>query len=189
MSNTTTLSLNPKLEKRLILLDKKLNLLLEELKDYSDDQLNRKPDKGKWSVIQVMHHLLLAEKGSYQYLQKKLSYNPTLKKAGIASWSRKQGLKFFMWAPIKWKAPKKIGDDNLPEYSRFWDTAKQWKEQREALKTYLVTLPEDVFKKEAYNHPRAGRMDIKGMVSFFDWHFTRHLKQIRKITKHYPKQN
>lgn len=188
MAQTENITLDRKLEKRLKLLDKKLNQLLEELKYYSEDQLNRKPGVGKWSVIQVMHHLLLAETGSLNYLQKKLGYNPELSNAGIQSWVRKQALKFFLWAPIKWKAPPKIGDEYLPAYAGFWDTAKLWKEQRTNLKAYLGTLPPDIFKKEAYNHPRAGRMDIKGMIGFFDQHFDRHHKQIRRIIKDYTKQ-
>ena len=188
MTQTEAISLNPKLEKRLKLLDKKLNLLLEELKYYSEDQLNRKPGEGKWSVIQIMHHLLLAETGSYNYLQKKLGHDPDLGNAGILSWFRKKGLKFFLWAPFKWKAPQTIGDEYLPDRAGFWDTAKLWSEQRTALKTFLKTLPPEVFKKEAYKHPRAGRMDIIGMVGFFDQHFDRHHKQIRNIIKDYSKQ-
>ncbi|MFT5169128.1 MAG: hypothetical protein ACI8P3_004376 [Saprospiraceae bacterium] len=188
MTQTENKSLDPKLEKRLKMLDKKLNQLLEELKYYSEAQLNRKPGKGKWSAIQVMHHLLLAETGSFNYLQKKLGYNAELRNAGIQSWFRKQGLKFFLWAPFKWKAPPKIGDEYLPVHAGFWDTAKLWIEQRNQLKSYLATLPPDVFKKEAYNHPRAGRMDINGMVGFFDQHFDRHHKQIRGIVKDYTKQ-
>ncbi len=188
MTKPETISINPKTEKQLVLLDKKLNNLLEALKDYSEDQLNRRPGKGKWSVIQVMHHLLLAETGSYNYLEKKLSFNPELGKAGFKSWYRKQGLKFFLWAPFKWKSPKAIGDEKLPERAGFWDTAKQWKDQRLKLREYLATLPPDIFEKEAYKHPRAGRMDIAGMLAFFDWHFTRHRKQILRIVKDYPKQ-
>lgn len=188
MSTTRATSLDLKLEKRLDQLDKKLNLLFEELKDYSEAQLNRKPRSDKWSVIQVMHHLLLAETKSSNYLQKKLSFNPELKNAGFQSWCRKQGLKFFLWAPFKWKAPTGIAEENLPDNAGFWDTVKQWKEQRIKLREYLDTLPADIFKKEVYKHPRAGRMDIGGMLGSFDWHFNRHRKQIKKIVKDYPKQ-
>lgn len=188
MTEIQTKAISPRIEKQFRLLDKKLNLLLEELKDYSDSQLNRKPGAEKWSVIQVMHHLLLAETGSYNYLQKKMSFNPDLGKAGVKSWFRKTGLKFFLWAPFKWKAPVAIGEENLPENAGFWDTAKQWKEQRELLRNLLQKLPAETFKKEAYKHPMAGRMDITGMLSFFEWHFNRHHKQIKRIVKDYPKQ-
>lgn len=188
MTKPETISINPKVEKQLSLLDKKLNNLLEELKDYSDAQLNRSPGEGKWSVIQVMHHLLLAETGSYNYLQKKLSFNPELKDSGFQSWYRKQGLRLFLWAPFKWKSPAAIGDEYLPEQAGFWDTARQWKEQRAQLKIYLNSLPPDIFAKEAYKHPRAGRLDIAGMLEFFNWHFNRHRKQILRIVKAYPKQ-
>ena len=188
MTPTETTSLDPKIEKRLKILDKKLNLLLEELKYYSEDQLNRKPGEDKWSVIQVMHHMILAETGSYNYIQKKLSFNPMLKNKGILTASRKLALWFFLKAPFKFKAPMGVSGEKLPDHAGFWDTAKQWKDQRNKLKSYLLTLPPDLFRKELYKHPFAGRLDISGMVDFFEGHFDRHLKQIRKITKNYTKQ-
>ncbi len=189
MTQTEAKTLNPKFQKQLNLLDKKLNLLLEELKDYSEDQLNRKPAEDKWSVIQVMHHLLLAETGSYNYVNKKLSFNPVLKKTGIMTWFRRTLMKFFLRTPIKFKAPKGVGSEFLPDRAGFWDTAKLWKEQRVKLKEFLATLPEERLKQEVYKHPMAGRQGLNGMFDFFDLHFDRHHKQIRKIVKHYPKQN
>ena len=180
--------MDPKLDKRLKLLDKKLNQLLEELKYYSEDQLNRKPGEGKWSVIQVMHHMLLAETGSLNYIQKKLSFSPELKKKGILTASRKLALWFFLKTPFKFKAPEGVSGENLPEFAGFWDTAKQWKEQRTKLKSFLATLPPELYRKEVYKHPFAGRLDLSGMVDFFDGHFDRHHKQIRKIIKNYTKQ-
>jgi len=160
MTTTKAQSLHPTLERRFYSLDKKLNILLEYLKDYSEDQLNRKPGPEKWSVIQVMHHLLLAESGSHRYLEKKLSFGADLKNAGVQSWFRKQTLKVVMKSPLKWKAPAAISQDNLPNYAGFWDTAKQWKEERAALKKFLSTVPADTLGKEAYKHSFAGRMNI-----------------------------
>jgi hypothetical protein len=189
MSTTNTTKLSPKIEQRLNILDKKLNLLLEELKVYSDDQLNRKPGKDKWSVIQNMHHLLLVEQASQRYLEKKLSFDPKLKNTNLLTSIRMFTLWAFLKAPLKWDAPKAVGQENLPEFVRFWDQTKKWKEQRSSLRTYLSTLPKETFRKEVYKHPRAGRLSIAGMLDSIDWHFDRHLRQIRNIIKYYPKQN
>ena len=69
--------------------DSDLKALLEELKDYSNDDLNRQPGPGKWSAFQVMHHLMRAEGLSVKYLKKKMSFNPTFKKAGLGEAWRK----------------------------------------------------------------------------------------------------
>ncbi len=189
MTTTKITTQHPQLKQRLSTLDKKLNLLLEELKFYSDDQLNRKPSAGKWSVIQNMHHLLLVEQASQKYLEKKLSFNPTLKNVNLLTNMRMLVLWSFLKAPFKWDAPNAVGEEKLPEYVGFWDQSKQWKEQRSSLQQYLAALPTEILKKEVYKHPFAGRLSIAGMLSSIEWHFDRHHRQIRNIIKHFPKQN
>ena len=183
--NHTTTGINPKIELQLKALDEKLNHLLKELKVYSEDQLNRKPDEKSWSVIQVMHHLMMSENGSLRYVKKKLSFNPELKNAGIKASFREFGLNAYLSSPFKWKAPEAISGNNLPDHAAFWTTAQQWKKQRQELRTYLETLPDELLKKEVYKHPFVGRITIQGMLRFFDRHFERHHRQIRKITRHY----
>lgn len=186
--NRTTTSINPKLDIQLKDLDKKLNNLLKELKAYSEDQLNRKPKEDAWSVIQVMHHVMMSENGSLKYVKKKLSFNPELKKAGFKSGFREMVLNTYLGSPIKWKAPEAISGDNLPSHETFWKTAQQWKNQRIELREFLEKLDEDLLKKEVYKHPFVGRISINGMLRFFNRHFDRHNKQIKRITKNYTRQ-
>lgn len=188
MTNAKAISLAPKLEARFKSLDKKMNLLFEELKVYSEAQLNRKPTPDKWSVIQVMHHLLLAERSSLSYLQKKLSFNPELKRTGVGTRFRSMLVWASLNAPIKFKAPDAVSGENLPQEAGFWDTIKQWQAQRKELKTFLSKLPPSRLKEEIYKHPFAGRLGAYGMLDFFEWHFDRHHKQIRRIVKDYSKQ-
>jgi len=184
MNNTTT-GINPKLDIQLKALDKKLKTLLTEVKVYSEDQLNRQPKENSWSVIQVMHHLMMSENGSLKYVKKKLSFKPELKKAGVKAAFREFGLNTYLKSPFKWKAPEAISGDNLPANETFWKTAQDWKNQRIELREFLETLPEEMLKKEVYKHPFVGRISIPGMLRFFHQHFDRHNKQIQKIIKHY----
>ena len=186
--NQTKKSINPKLDIQIKSLDKKLNLLLKELKFYNEDQLNRKPKEGSWSVIQVMHHLMMSENGSLKYVKKKLSFNPELGKAGIKASLREMVLNTYLGSPFKWKAPEAISGDNLPQHETFWKTAQQWKNQRIELREFLETLPDELLNKEVYKHPFVGRISIPSMLRFFDRHFNRHNKQIQRIIKNYTKQ-
>lgn len=181
--------MNAKLRKNLQHLDADLSKLLEELKNYSEADLNRPPKPGAWSALQVMHHLMMAEAGSQKYVEKKLSYNPELKNKGILNAFRFQLLSLFMRSPLKRKAPANIGDEVLPQQSSFWETAKTWKAQRESLAQYLESLPADYSKKEIYKHPAAGRLTLGQMVLFFHDHFRRHRKQIRKALIFPPTRN
>lgn len=163
-------------------INKELRELFDHLKLYTDDQLNRPAANGKWSVLQNMHHLILSEGYSHKYVVKKLSFNPTLKKAGLWSAIRSKSLDIFMAGPIKRKAPAGVGEEFLPEKSEYWATIKQWREQREALKQMLQSLPKEQLKQEIYKHPFAGRFNAQQMLRFFRAHFRRHNRAIRRIT-------
>ncbi|MEM9921384.1 MAG: DinB family protein [Bacteroidota bacterium] len=175
--------MNEKLNRELQSLDKGLSALLKEMKVYSDDQLNRSHGEGKWSAIQIMHHLMMSERYSLKYVQKKLSFNPELKKAGFKSTMRRLLVTSYLGSPLKIKAPEAISGENLPDFVSFWDSAKSWKSQREELRAYLEQLPNHLLDKEIYKHPFAGRLSILGMLRFFNAHFKRHHKQVRRVLK------
>lgn len=162
-------------------IDRKLQQLLDELKQYSDEKLNHKPTPESWSVLQVMHHLMLAENLSGKYVQKKLSFNPELKNTNLGTAWRMLVLRSYNYLPLKLKAPKNVGSENLPETSGFEQTAEKWLTQRQELRAFLSTLPDEIFKKEVYKHPIAGRLNLDGMLQFFEGHFDRHRKQINRI--------
>lgn len=181
--------MNTKIHKHLKALDADLSKLLEELKNYSEADLNRPPKEGAWSVLQVMHHLMKAEALGHQYVAKKLSFNPTLKKKNLLTSIRFRILALFMNSPLKRKAPEQIADQALPAQSSFWETAKDWKQQREEFAAYLNSLPQEYAKFEIYKHPAVGRLSLDQMVRFYHDHFRRHRKQIRKALIFPPSRN
>jgi len=164
-------------------LDQKLVTLLHDLKNYSDTKLNERPNENAWSVLQIMQHLMKAESGAVAYVQKKLSFNPTLEKAGVMSSLRGTMLNIILSSPIKVKAPAQVSGENLLTDLTFWDVAKQWKLQRKELETYLKSLPADLYSKDVYKHPMTGKMTLASMLSFFNTHVDRHTRQIRKTLK------
>lgn len=172
-------------ENQLNTLDAELKLLLRDLKKFTDSDLNWKPGDGKWSVHQIMEHLMIAEDLSLKYVQRKLSFEPKLKRAGIMGAFRASFVRMYLRSPLKVKAPEMVGKEVLSENAAFWDLVKQWKSQREELRTYLGDLPDDMFKKGLYKHPLAGRMSLGGMLSFYIGHFRRHRKQIETVLKNF----
>lgn len=159
-----------------------LRQLFDHLKLFTDDQLNRPGPKGKWSILQNMHHLILAEGYAQRYVAKKMSFNPTLKKAGILHSIRSKALTIFMAGPIKRKAPKAVGVEHLPTDAEYWGTIKQWREQREELATLLKSYSDDILSRELYKHPFAGRFNAYQMLCFYQSHFKRHQRAIKRIT-------
>ena len=178
--------MEPSLKSYFDRLDVKLAALFEDLNKYSDDDLNWKPKADQWSVLQVMIHLMLAEKAGLNYMQKKLSSGADhIPKAGILSAFSQIFLVAALRVPIKAKAPAAVSGENLPERSSFWDIVKQWKKQREDLRAFLSTLPPEILVKQIYRDPFSGRSNAKGMLRFCDEHFHRHRKQINRILQNY----
>ena len=154
--------------------------ILAEMQQHSEAALNRRPADGGWSAIQTMHHLILSEERSLAYVQKKLSFDPTLDSVGLgAKWRS-----FLLWlslsSPFKFKAPAAISNENLPDHATLADTSDRWLKTRADWTDFFEKLPDTLLDKEVYKHPRAGKISWEGMLWFFETHFKRHHKQIRR---------
>ena len=160
-----------------------LDDLVEYLKSYSNEQLNHRPAEGVWSVIDVMHHLMRAEKLSHNYVKKKLSYGGSFKKAGLVSSWRLFILNSYLRLPFKFKAPELVSQVHFPDNNDFNELQEEWRAQRKSLLSFLEEQPEELFDKEIYKHPIAGRVTLGGMVDFFTAHFQRHRKQIYRTIR------
>ncbi|MEQ8703575.1 MAG: DinB family protein [Phaeodactylibacter sp.] len=164
-------------------LDQELSRLFRQLERYDNAPLNQQPTDGGWTVLQVLHHLILAEEASVGYIQKKLSFNPVLEKAGFRAAWRLFVVDFYFRMPLKFKAPKGVDREALPEHADFESTKAQWESQRRALRKYLSHLPDAQFDRELYKHPFAGKMSLRQMLQFFGMHIKRHQSQINRVLK------
>ncbi|MFN0318610.1 MAG: DinB family protein [Burkholderiales bacterium] len=173
--------MNPKIESQLQLIDSKLAHLLADLQQYSEAILNRQPSPNGWSILQVLQHLMLVELASEKYVRKKLSYNPKLPKINLGTAWRMLLLKSYNWLPLKLKAPSYVNENNFPANPVLAELGEKWQEQRRQLRDFLATLPNDIFDKEVYKHPLVGRLSLGGMLQFYEGHFDRHQKQIKKL--------
>ena len=160
-------------------LDKKLVDLFEDLKDYTDSSLNKSPVEA-WSVLEIMQHLMLAERQSVTYIKDKYEQGHTFDQAGMGANFRSFILNTFLSLPIKFSAPYSIGKDAFHDNTTFWEVVKEWRESRSELKEFLNNLPPEAFQQTIYKHARGGNLTVSGMLSFYEKHFDRHLKQIRR---------
>jgi|AntRauTorckE5430_2_1112549.scaffolds.fasta_scaffold01753_3 uncharacterized damage-inducible protein DinB len=164
-------------------IDQKLHQLLTQLEKHPDLVLNQPPSDGGWSVLQVLHHLIIAEYASLGYVKRKISFDPKLENAGFRAAWRLFLVNFYFWLPIKIKAPKGVDRSALPDTSDLSTTVAQWRTQRKELRQYLQELPDTWFNKELYKHPAAGKMSLRQMLQFFGSHVKRHKSQINRVLK------
>lgn len=160
-----------------------INSLFTEITPLSDEILNRKPPGGGWSALQTIQHLILTEELSLAYVKKKLSFDPKLEPAGLTARGRGFLLWLYLNTPFKFKAPKNVGDDNLPDHSTLAEVQERWQKVRADWTDFFAQMPDNLTDKTLYKHPRAGRIGWPQMMAFFETHYHRHLKQIRNALK------
>ncbi len=154
--------------------------LLAELAPLGDTLLNRKPEKGGWSAMQTLHHLILVEENAMAYIRKKMSFNPQFEKAGFTAWLRSFFLRITLRSPFKFKAPKSASAERIPDIAGFEETQAQWQKIRLEWTDFFDKMPIELADRLTFNHPRAGRIGWLHLLDFFSTHFERHRTQVRK---------
>ncbi len=164
-------------------LDAELKAVLNYLSQFSNEEMNLKPAPDAWSVAQILQHLILSEEISLNYIKKKIQYHQgDIKKGGAASRLRALLLSTSLKQPFKLTAPEAVSK-NLPINSDFEELKKLWLINRAQLRNYLNSIDAAFLDAEIYKHPVAGKMDVWGMLSFFEAHVQRHEKQVRKTIR------
>ena len=157
--------------------------LFAKLEKKEESELNFHPGKDEWSILQVMHHLMISEHLSIGYINKKLTYRTNIKKSGFGAAIRLFILKVILRLPFRYKAPKIVSE--LPDNSDSNQVKGQWDQTRKELRELLDNLPEEFLNKDIFKHGFAGKMNIFQALCFMNEHFRHHLKQVDRIMKSY----
>lgn len=170
--------MHAKLEKEYKQLEAERKVLFNDLKQYSDEVLNKKPKPEAWSVNEVIAHLITAEEMSLKYLQKKLQDTSKAQHEGLKHKWRWLLVQTVFTFDIKFKAPAivepKLGITSLKELE------SRWSNDRQQIFETLSKLDDDHLKKDLWKHAVAGKLNLHHMVQFFGIHFSRHKKQIAR---------
>lgn len=164
-------------------LDADLRRLLQGLLTTPAAVLDKEPGPNRWSVYDVMQHLIIAEGNSYRYLVKKLQDPQQMQRAGLGAAIRAALLVLNLRYGGKFKAPAMADKPAFDPVESLAQLSGKWEEQRQQLRALLAAQPAEVFRLAAYRHPVAGRISLHAMLRFFDAHFQRHLRQINNNLK------
>lgn len=160
-------------------LEKQRAEFLASLKKYSWEKLNSAP-AGRWSVNQVLAHLITSEKLSVQYMQKKaLGINETTDTTWLEE-VRMFAIIVSQRLPLRYKAPKLVVE-RTPNYPAFEALMMDWDLARTELKSLLETIPGALIKRKIYKHPVAGRINIQHAMLFFSEHIIHHQHQLNRL--------
>jgi hypothetical protein len=153
--------------------------LISQLDDLSQEQLHFRRSPEKWTILQILDHLITSEKLSVKYIKRITSTPENLERSGFQSKFRIFALKLALILPFKYKAPKisdATGKD--PEYEKL---KLEWEQIRKDLRKQINSLDKSILKGEILKHPIVGMLNMKQTLQFFDIHFNHHKKQIENI--------
>lgn len=149
----------------------------------SPDTWHVKPAPGKWSIGQILTHIITSEKLSLGYMKKKMKGVDQLDESGLGETIRLWILIISQRVPLKYKAPRVLVE-NTPEVLPLDEFTKQWDAVRLELAEFLNSLEEKHIHKLIYKHPYAGRFDARQALIFLREHLIHHTPQINRILKH-----
>ena len=172
--------MNPTFEKWLRILENDRKELLNSLSKISDEQFTKQPKPGKWSLSEIVLHLIAADRLSLDYMIKKSQAIESLDDAG---WVEDAKMLFFIASqrlPLKYKAPKGI-IQNTPGTIEISAISKDWNLILLNYREFLGRIPEQYVRRKIYKHPMLGRMDAKLCLQSIHEHYQHHLPQIKRL--------
>ena len=145
----------------------------------SGEKFLSKPE-GKWSVSQILSHLIQAEALSLQYMKKKSLGIQSAGDTGILEELKFVFLKYSQRLPFKYKAPAVLGKSGPPEIE-FSEIVDHWDKLRDEMFEFLQTIDNSHINRKIYKHAVAGRLNVIQAIKFFDEHLMHHRPQIKRL--------
>jgi len=155
--------------------------LLTSLKEISNDKLNAHLP-GKWSINQIMAHLISAEDLSILYLNKKILGINEVKDSGLIEELKMILLIISQRLPLKFTAPKIVIDRTLSE-TDLNKLITEWDKTRLELKNTLDRIESRHIRRKIHRHVRVGMLNIQHTLKFIGEHVGHHSPQIKNLLK------
>ncbi len=155
--------------------------LLAQVKHLDVEQLNKQPMPEKWSIAQIIDHLILAEKFVLIQIEKRMSQPEALKKVGFGVSVKMFLLKMIVRLSLtpKVKAPGRLAE--VADYSELENLEDSWAAKRQTLKEILENMKTEMLDKNLTSHPLIPDMTIFQGLGIIQGHFNIHKKQIQLI--------
>jgi hypothetical protein len=148
------------------------NYLIKEISALSFDQFNKMPEKNKWSIAQICHHLVLVELATVKAIKWGLR-----EKAN--SHIERKNIDLILDRTRKIQVPKIVEPSEEPfEIQQIIDMLND--SRKELLRTINAIEDPSVLKEKSVNHPAFGALPLDQWVELIPLHEQRHTKQIQE---------
>jgi DinB family protein len=165
-----------RLDKRLQAFNEKRGALLDEMGALDPAKLVAKPLADKWSILEIIEHLVVAEREVLKRL-------PQPSQLAERERNLKNRFTYLMvmfvlryGIPVKVPSPAMVprGNRSLDELRRLWDENQEW------LRAYVARLDPKGFRRAVFEHPVAGPLTVEQAVHMDQVHLDTHVRLIRR---------
>ncbi|MEN8929027.1 MAG: DinB family protein, partial [Flavobacteriales bacterium] len=163
------------------------NRVLNNLVDFSTEELNFKPTEDQWSIAQVLDHLIETETGTNKYVNYTLKTIDLQPRAGVKSYLGSKVLNKKLKSDEKFKVPSMFSE---PEKGKSYAELKdKWDKSRIYLIQTVETFPKGKRRKAIFKHPKAGLLNMNQTLLFMINHIHHHIPQIDALRFKLANQN
>jgi len=158
-------------------LDKKYTKFLQDLSSLTDEVLNFKAGADKWSIVEVIEHLVMAEENMLAQLTGAAS-------ATTLDPQDRSAKNFHIVIKVMTRdIPVDVPDESMEPHGRFSleELLGRWDDTHQKTRAYIDGINPEGADNLVYRHPFAGPLDMAETLRFIDVHFDNHMRHIDKI--------
>lgn len=148
--------------------------LLEEVQLLSEEVIRKSPSEEKWSILEIIEHLVLGEDyvlgGSEKLLPRKRTPLHFFRYLFVMSI-----LRSFVKVSVPSRKMRPESKSSLDELS------ERWKHNHQKLRNYLENLDSHNLSDAIFFHPISGPLTAQQALNMLEVHLKRHRKQIKAI--------
>jgi hypothetical protein len=159
-------------------LDQSRARVLALVEGTDEDQRSSQPAEGKWSLLQVVEHLVLAEEGTLKVFEQGPPPEPKVKVRSVLALRAIEGL---FGLRLRLPVPSKSLTPTTPESLE--PLRVRWVAAGKGIAQYVGALEPDDLRKPRFRHPVAGWLTAAQGIDFLERHIRHHERQIHRIRR------
>lgn len=165
-----------RLHRRLAAVERRRGALMDALAREDPGLLSYRPGDGGWSVLEIVEHLILAEREVLRPL-----WEPSLLRDREPSFRSRAGYHVVMFV-LRFGVPVKVPAASMnPSGGSGLDALRaRWEDNHRVLRGFLDTLGPGEGRRALFRHPVSGPLTVAQALAMLDVHFRRHRGQIHR---------
>jgi DinB superfamily len=165
----------PSIERRLRAIETKRSSLIDLLSGVDPNLIAARPQPGKWSIQEIVEHLVLSEVAVFGVL------NTLEGRAPQPRTLRHRVLYVVVMFILRFDIPVRVPSPDLkPRGGRSIEELRaQWETHHRLLRTWIESSEPSALARPLFAHPIAGPMTTAEALRMLEVHLDRHVRQIR----------